>query len=250
MMLKLNGMASLWVGAIVLVAMMPTASDSHSRLWLSRDAPVVANSTPNPAEGNVENTGASSRRGVRYRFECNMENQTVLAMYLGRRSFGTQQMHWRRFGDRTLIQWTDEGAGEFGDNITAEQRCRVVTTKFNQHFLRRQDNSTLPPISEGVLNGNPVVCAAPAGGCSPDNVLWTLKSDNQGTNGRIIAQLRSAIRGEAGGAAILESEDNQDGNLGANTIDMNSLIDELITLESAKLDAAEDNSVINTPNGD
>lgn len=250
MMLKLKGIASVWVGAIVLAGMMPTASYAHIPPSLSRDSPVVANSTSNRAEGNVENTGVSSRRGVRYRFECNTENQTVLAMYLGRRSFGTQQMHWRRFGDRTLIQWTDEGAWEFGDNITAEQRCRVVTTKFNQHFLRRQDNSTLPPISEGVLNGSPVVCAAPTGGCSPDNVLWTLKRDNQGTNGRIIAQLRAAIRGEAGGAPILESEDNQDSNLGANIIDMNSLIDELITRETAKLDAGEDNSVMDSTNGD
>ena len=250
MMLQLTAIAFLSVGAIVLGGIMPTATNAHSHLWLSRDGPVLANSTTNPAESNVENTGASSRRGVRYRFECNTENQTVLAMYLGRRSFGTQQMHWRRFGDRTLIQWTDEGAGEFGDNITAEQRCRVVTTKFNQHFLRRRDNSSLPPISEGILNGRAVVCAANIGDCRPDNVLWTLKSDNQGSNGRIIAQLRSAIRGEAGGAPILESEDNQDGNLGANTIDMNSLIDELITLESAKLDAVEENSVMDSTNGD
>ncbi|HIK11584.1 MAG TPA: hypothetical protein IGS52_15215 [Oscillatoriaceae cyanobacterium M33_DOE_052] len=249
-MLNLKGITSIWLGAIVMVGMMPTASDAHSHPWLSRDGPLLANSTPNPSEGNIENTGASSRRGVRYRFECNTENQTVLAMYLGRRSFGTQQMRWRRFGDRTLIQWTDEGAWEFGDNITAEQRCRVVTTKFNQHFLRRQDNSTLPPISEGVLNGSAVVCAAQLGGCSPDNVLWTLKSDNQGTNGRIIAQLRSAMRGEAGVAPILESEDNLDGNLEANTIDMDSLIDELITLESAKLDKQEDNSVMDDTNGD
>ena len=63
-MLNLKGITSIWLGAIVMVGMMPTASDAHSPPWLSRDDPLLANSTPNPSEGNIENTGASSRRGV------------------------------------------------------------------------------------------------------------------------------------------------------------------------------------------
>ena len=81
----------------------------------------------------------------------------------------------------------------------------------------------------------PVICAAAEGECNPNNILWTLKPENRDTNGRIIAQLLSALKGEAGTGWILESEDD----LEITSVPMDSLIDGIIMQESDRLDALE-----------
>lgn len=200
---------------------------------------LVAEETTPTRENNPSRdrqpTGRSRRRDVRYRFECNTGNQTILALYKGRRSRSSQRVSWRRAGERQLIQWTDRGAQEFGEQYTARSRCRAVTTKFNQQFLRQSTQPTLPPLSEGVVNGMAVICAAAEGECNAENILWTLRQGNRGTNGRIIAQLLSALKGEAGTGLILESEDD----LEITSIPMDNLIDAIIMQESDSLDAME-----------
>lgn len=193
------------------------------------------NSDSNSSQNQPQETGRSRRRDVRYRFECNSANQTILALYKGTRSRSSPRVSWRRAGERQLIQWTEEGAQEFGGNLTARDRCRAVTTRFNQHFLRQSTQPTLPPLSEGVVHGMPVICAAESRECNPNNILWTLKPENRDTNGRIIAQLLSALKGEAGTGLILESEDD----LEITSIPMESLIDGIIMQESDRLDALE-----------
>lgn len=209
-------------------------ADAHS--WPSGTF-LAQEPTPNhhshPSQNRPQETGRSRRRDVRYRFECNSANQTVLALYKGTRSRSNPMVSWRRAGERQLIQWTEAGAHEFDEQLTASDRCRAVTRRFNQHFLRQSNQPTLPPLSEGVVNGMPVVCAAAEGECNENNILWTLKAENRGTNGRIIAQLLSALKGEAGSGLILESEDD----LETTSVPMESLIDAIIMQESQRLDA-------------
>lgn len=213
---------------------------THATPLLPLETFVTQSTTPNrDSDSNPSSlpqaTGRSRRRDVRYRFECNPGNQTVLALYKGTRSRSSPRVSWRRAGERQLVQWTDEGAQEFGEQFTARGRCRAVTTRFNQFFLRQSTRPTLPSLSEGMVNGMWVICAAAEGECGPDNVLWTLKQGNRGTNGRIIAQLLSALKGEAGSGLILESEDD----LEITSIPMDSLIDAIIIQESDRLDAVE-----------
>jgi len=168
----------------------------RSGTFLAQEATPSTDS--NPSQNQPQETGRSRRRDVRYRFECNSANQTILALYKGTRSRSNSRVSWHRAGERQLIQWTEEVAQEFGGDLTARDRCRAVTTRFNQHFLRQSTQATLPPLSEGLVHGMPVICAAAEGECNPNNILWTLKPENRDTNGRIIAQLLSALKGEAG----------------------------------------------------
>jgi len=204
-----------------------------SRRFLAQET--TPNIDSNSSQNQPQETGRSRRRDVRYRFECNSGNQTILALYKGTRSRSSSRVSWHRAGERQLIQWTEEGAQEFGGNLTASDRCRAVTTRFNQHFLRQSTQPTVPPLSEGVVHGMPVICAAESGECNPNNILWTLKPENRDTKGRIIAQLLSALKGEAGTGLILESEDD----LEITSIPMDSLIDGIIMQESDRLDALE-----------
>lgn len=159
---------------------------------------------------NPENIRYSRRYAYRYEFECSAENQTVLVIYQARRDRqGKILASWEKVDKRPLIQWTKTGSLEFGEQYTPDVRCQAVSDRFNQHFLRGEGSAYLPPMSEGVFNGMAVVCAAKAGNCNSTNLLWTLRSNNRGTNGKIIMNLVSALKGNASAPLIIESNDNE-----------------------------------------
>ncbi len=209
---------------------------------------------------NPKNIRFSRRYAYKYNFECTPDNQTELAIYQARRNRqGEIVGAWKKAANRPLIQWTQTGSLEFGDKYTPEVRCQAVTDRFNQHFMRG-GKPKMPPLSEGILNDMAVVCAAKAGGCDSSNLLWTLRSNNRGTNGKILTHLVSSLKGKASTILIFESSDienveNQgdewveklvviDDNLKAASVnqekilevDMENLIYEVITEEQKKLE--------------
>ncbi len=165
------------------------------------------NSTPSV---NPKNIHYSRRYAYRYQFECTPENQTVLVIYQARRNRqGEIVTSWQETTKRPLVQWTETGSLEFGERYTPEVRCQAVTDRFNHHFLRGGGSAYLPPMSEGIFNGMAVVCAAKAGNCNSDNLLWTLRNQNRGTNGKIIMNLVSSLKGNASVPLIIESNDSE-----------------------------------------
>ncbi|NEO51953.1 MAG: hypothetical protein F6K54_01910 [Okeania sp. SIO3B5] len=156
---------------------------------------------------NPQKIRYSRRYAYKYKFDCTPENQTTLVVYQARRSRqGEIVTSWKEATKRPLIQWTQTGSVEFGDKYTPEVRCQAVTDRFNQHFLRG-GKPNMPPLSEGVINGAAVVCAAKAGSCNSSNLLWTLRSNNRGTNGKILMNLVSSLKGNASTSLIIESSD-------------------------------------------
>lgn len=191
---------------------------------------------------NSQTTGYSRRRAIRYRFECNSNNQTVLAIYQARRNrSGNIVSSWNKMTDRPLIQWTEEGTAEYNSQLTSKERCQEVTAKFNYHFLRNESRPQLPPLSEGIVDKRPVVCAAPEGSCNQDNILWVVKNDNKNTNGQIIQQLLSSLRGEASSQLIMESQDEQE--IEISVINMENIIDTIIEQESTKLEIDRESKI-------
>lgn len=77
------------------------------------------------------------------------------------------QSHW---GDLPMIRWSDDS---FPPPYTPLERCREVTTRFNQF----NNNGTLKYMSVGTVNNSPVICVAgyKGGGCLPNGLLVTLK---------------------------------------------------------------------------
>lgn len=125
---------------------------------------------------------------------------------------------------RIIITFTEDGSAEFGDSYTPAKRARIITEKFNQHFIQN-GNIKVPSLSKGIVNGQAVVCAASQGNCNSKNVLWTLKSSNRRSD--IIAQLNLALKGEAGGV-IYESEDPQLQKELENPVNMTQYVNDLI----------------------
>lgn len=134
---------------------------------------------------------------------------------------------------RPIIVWTENGANEFADQFTQLKRASIVTDKFNKHFINR-GQIKVPYLSLGILNGQSVVCAAPSGNCRSDNVLWTLKKNNQKSN--IISQLNDALKGNAA-TPLFESQDsscivkNENIQTQSDSVDMTSLVKKVITDE-------------------
>lgn len=215
-------------------AFVPTLAQSE--ILVAQENDKKNDNTNNSTEpAHDRNTGYSRRRAIKYQFECNSNNQTVLAIYQARRNRrGDIMSSWEKITERSLIQWTEEGAAEFSDRLTLKDRCQAVTANFNDHFLRNESRPRLPPLSEGIVDGMAVVCAAAEGNCNQNNVLWALKDNNKNTNGKIIRQLLSALRGEVSSQLIMESQDGEE--IEMSSINMENLIDAIIEQESAKVD--------------
>jgi hypothetical protein len=134
---------------------------------------------------------------------------------------------------RPIIVWTENGANEFDDQFTQLKRANIVTDKFNKHFISK-GQIKVTHLSLGIINGQSVVCAAPAGNCRPDNVLWTLKKNNQRSN--VISQLNDALKGNAA-TPLFESQDSsciiKDDNIQTqgDSVDMTSLVKKVVTEE-------------------
>jgi hypothetical protein len=106
--------------------------------------------------------------------------------------------NWATVGQRpgggpiTVITWTKEGSKYFGDNYTAQNRCRMVTPKFNRAV--RQNGGRLKNVAliKGRVNNETVICVASTisrTGCNQQNFLFTLKPENSQKANEIVAQL-------------------------------------------------------------
>ncbi|NES77615.1 MULTISPECIES: COP23 domain-containing protein [unclassified Okeania] len=184
-------------------AQLTNSNTTVTQLSTSDDEP---DNNPTPSV-NPKKIRYSRRYAYKYKFDCTPENQTALVIYQARRSRqGEIVTSWKEATKRPLIQWTKGGSVEFGDKYTPEVRCQAVTDRFNQHFIQGE-KPKMPPLSEGVVNGMAVVCAAKAGGCNSSNLLWTLRNNNRATNGKILMNLVSSLRGNASASLIIESSD-------------------------------------------
>ncbi len=70
-----------------------------------------------------------------------------------------------------LIRWEKE----WGGGITKEDRCQIVSTKFQKAYT----NGNLQYITDGFINGYKVICAASEyGGACSNDILFTLRRED------------------------------------------------------------------------
>lgn len=101
-------------------------------------------------------------------------------------------------GNVPLVRWTSNNY--FPPPWTAQKRCQEVGRRFQRNY----DNGTLKYINTGILNGEPVVCAAvnKDDACTNRTLLFTLKrgSDADATLQRLMDR-----RGLASGYVLSET---------------------------------------------
>lgn len=111
---------------------------------------------------------------------------------------------------KTYVRYQDEGKKpiiswltSLSPKLTAFERCKQVS----QRFQRNYDNGTLKTITNGTVNGYPVVCAIANtyDTCKADNVLFTL---SLGQDSRAVVEQLLDRNALASATIINQSGDN------------------------------------------
>lgn len=102
-------------------------------------------------------------------------------------------------GKRVLmIRWVERDY--YGEQWSSQRRCREVSRRFQRSY----DHGTLKYITEGIINGKPVICApvSAVDSCTEKTILFTLK---QGANAKEVLQQLLDRRGLAAGRVLNET---------------------------------------------
>jgi len=95
-----------------------------------------------------------------------------------------------------LFSWQTH---EFGPEYTPQKRCEIVSAKLDAAVQENGGSFDGLRLTNGPVNHRVVICILKPGetDCNPDNLLFTLKHENERNAGHIIGQLLN-INGPAG----------------------------------------------------
>jgi hypothetical protein len=114
-----------------------------------------------------------------------------------------------RKGDKSavLITWKTT---EFGGNYTPQERCRIVSARFNSKVQANNGSLQGLLLTNGPVNNRMVICALRPGeyDCSVENMLFTLKKENENNAGAVLGRLLN-ISVTGSGSAIEENSGQQ-----------------------------------------
>ena len=106
---------------------------------------------------------------------------------------------WHKQGKTALIRWKTP----WGNGITPQQRCEQVSPRFQQAY----DNGTLNFITNGTMNGQPVICTAKEQGGQCQTVLMTLRAEDNSL--QMLNQLKDVLGGRTTGPVVHSSGASQ-----------------------------------------
>jgi hypothetical protein len=105
-----------------------------------------------------------------------------------------------------IISWN---TNDFGSNYTPADRCNIVSNKLNALVQSNGGKFKNLRLTNGPVNGRIVICSLKPGEfeCTGNNLLFTLKRENEKNAGRILGQLLNI--GVAGASTINEDSGEQ-----------------------------------------
>ena len=101
---------------------------------------------------------------------------------------------WNPQRKRSIILWKREDFS--GNNFPPKTRCEKVSPRFQQAY----DNGSLNYFTQGIMNGQPVICTANEVGGDCDQLLITLK--HQDNAQQTLEQLSDIFLGYASGSLV------------------------------------------------
>jgi hypothetical protein len=102
---------------------------------------------------------------------------------------------WNNRGKTQVIQWRRP----WGTGVTPQQRCEQVSPRFQEAYT----NGSLKFLTNGTLNGQPVICTAKEQGGQCQTVLMTLRPEDNSL--QILKQLQSVLGGRVTGPVVHSS---------------------------------------------
>ncbi len=124
---------------------------------------------------------------------------------------------WATVGQRPggqpipVIIWTQSASKYFGSQFAPENRCQIVTSKFNTAV--RESGGSLQDVllTSGNVNGQVVICVISDrdNGCQEKNTLFTLKPENAKNPDKVLSQLLEISTKGSDGGVITETRSNR-----------------------------------------
>ncbi|MFM6393285.1 MAG: COP23 domain-containing protein [Dolichospermum sp.] len=106
-----------------------------------------------------------------------------------------------------VIVWTSNSSKYFGQNITPQSRCRIVTERFNQAVTNSGGSLKDVVLTSGKLGDKTVICVLSINdtGCDGGNTLFTLNPKNAQRPEQVLAQIAQISRQGSSAGVIRET---------------------------------------------
>jgi len=97
---------------------------------------------------------------------------------------------WTERGKIAVIRWSTKF---FGEKYTPQERCELVSPRFQKAY----NNESLAYLTNGQINGQPVICTAKESGEDCANLLLTLRP--QDNSRQVLKKLIAVFQGRQSG---------------------------------------------------
>jgi len=124
---------------------------------------------------------------------------------------------WATVGQRPggqpipVIIWTQSASKYFGSQFAPENRCQIVTRKFNTAVQESGGRLQDVLLTSGNVNGQVVICVISDrdNRCQDKNTLFTLKPENSKNPDKVLSQLLEISKKGSEGGVITETRSSR-----------------------------------------
>jgi hypothetical protein len=106
-----------------------------------------------------------------------------------------------------VIIWTSDSSKYFGQKVSPQSRCQIVTERFNQAVTNSGGSLKDVVLTSGTLGTRTVICVLSISdtGCDGGNTLFTLNPKNAKRPDKVLAQIAQISRQGSSAGVIRET---------------------------------------------
>jgi len=106
-----------------------------------------------------------------------------------------------------VIMWTSDSSKYFGQKISPQSRCQIVTERFNQAVTNSGGSLKDVVLTSGTVGTKTVICVLSINdtGCDGGNTLFTLNPKNANRPDQVLAQIAQISRQGSSAGVIRET---------------------------------------------
>jgi hypothetical protein len=106
-----------------------------------------------------------------------------------------------------VIMWTSDSSKYFGQKVSPQSRCQIVTERFNQAVTNSGGSLKDVVLTSGTVGTKTVICVLSINdtGCDGGNTLFTLNPKNAKRPDQVLAQIAQISRQGSSAGVIRET---------------------------------------------
>lgn len=106
-----------------------------------------------------------------------------------------------------VIVWTSDSSKYFGNKVSPQSRCEIVTERFNEAVKNSEGKLQNVVLTSGIIADRTVICVLSIKdtGCDGNNTLFTLNPKNAKNPDKVLAQIAQISRKGSSAGVIRET---------------------------------------------